>query len=130
MANKPRTYISFDFDNDQWARDLFVSQAKNPDTPFFITDYSQKYEFTEKWKTQCRERIKQTSLVIQLVGANTWKAAGADWEVKAAKEEKIPVFGVYIDKNNHGKIPSNLQGSPVIDWTWDGIAAMIKKLTS
>jgi len=128
MAYKPRTYISFDFDNDQWARDLFVGQAKNPDTPFNFTDYSQRYEFTESWKTQCRERIKLSRLVIQLVGANTYKATGADWEVKAAKEEGKPVFGVYLDKNNHGTIPPSLRGSTVIEWTWDGIAAMINKL--
>jgi hypothetical protein len=127
MAN-PRTYISFDYDNDRPARDLFVGQAKNEDCPINIVDYSQHYEFTEKWKTQCRERIKKTSLCIQLVGKKTWQAEGAVWEVKAAKEEGIPVFGVYIDKNDHGKIPSSLAGSNVIEWTWHGIADMIKKL--
>lgn len=126
---KKRVFISFDYDNDVKFRDFLIGQAKNPLSPIEISDWSLRYAFDTKWKTQCRERIKQTSIVIQLVGRLTFKALGAIWEVQCAKEEGIPVFGIWIDKNNKGTIPSSLKGSQVIEWTWDGIANMVRKLT-
>ena len=127
MAEK-RAFVSFDYDNDVRYRDFLIGQAKNPLSPIEIHDWSLKYAFDSKWKTQCRDRIRRTHIVIQLVGKNTHKALGADWEVKCAKEEGVPVFGVYIDKDNKGIIPPSLEGSSVIYWTWDGIANMVRKL--
>lgn len=126
---KKRAFISFDYDNDVRYRDLLVGQAKHPLSSIEIVDWSLKVAFDEKWMTQCRDWIRRSSIVIQLVGQNTWKAKGAVWEVKCAKAEGIPVLGVYIDKNNKGQIPESLKGSPVIDWTWDEIANIVKKLT-
>ena len=42
MANKVRTFISFDYDNDKNIKAMLVGQAKNPDTPFEIADWSVK----------------------------------------------------------------------------------------
>ncbi len=128
MARK-RAFVSFDYDNDVRYRDFLIGQAKNPLSPIEIDDWSLKYAFDSKWKTQCREHIKRTHIVIQLVGQNTYRAEGAVWEVRCAIEEGVPVFGIYIDKNNKGFIPSSLKGSTVIEWTWDGIASMVNKLT-
>lgn len=125
---KARAFISFDFDNDANYRDFLIGQAKNPNSPIEIDDWSLKYPFDEKWKTQCRERIKRTDIVIMLVGKNTYRAQGAIWEVQCAKDEGIPVFGVYINKDDKGTIPSSLTGSAVIEWTWDGIAKKVKEL--
>jgi hypothetical protein len=125
---KTRAFISFDFDNEAKYRDFLIGQAKNPNSPIEIDDWSLKYAFDEKWKTQCRERIKRTDIVIMLVGKNTYRAQGAIWEVQCAKDEGIPVFGVYINKDDKGTIPSSLKGSAVIEWTWDGIAKKVKEL--
>lgn len=126
MAKK-KAFISFDFDDVKY-RDFLVGQAKNALSPIEIADWSLKFAFDAKWKTQCRERIRKTDIVIQLVGKKTYNADGAIWEVSCAKEEGVPVFGVYIDKNDKGTIPSSLKGSPVIEWTWDGVSEMVKKL--
>jgi len=125
---KTRAFISFDFDNDARYRDFLIGQAKNPNSPIEIDDWSLKYPFDEKWKTQCRERIKRTDIVIMLIGKNTYRAQGAIWEVQCAKDEGIPVFGVYINKDDKGGIPSSLKDCAVIEWTWDGIAKKVKEL--
>lgn len=124
---KIRTFISFAAE-DRTYRDLLVGQAKNPDSPIEFSDWSVKEPFDEKWKTQCRERIRKTQLLIMLIGKQTYKAEGACWEVATAIEESIPVFGIHINKNDKGQIPTQLVGRPVIEWTWDGIASMVKKL--
>lgn len=123
---KVRAFISFAAEDKNY-RDLIVGQAKNPNSPIEIADWSVQEPFDEKWKTQCRERIKKTQLVIVLVGKTTCKADGACWEIKTAKEEGVPVFGVHINKDDKGQIPKELSGAPIIEWTWDGIANMIDK---
>lgn len=123
---KVKTFISFAAE-DKTYRDLLIGQAKNPNSPMEIADWSVQEPFDEKWKTQCRERIKKTQQMIVLVSKITHKANGACWEIATAKEEGIPVFGVYIDKDNKGQIPKELAGEPVIEWTWDGIADMTNK---
>lgn len=123
---KVRTFISFAAE-DKTYRDLLIGQAKNPNSPIEIADWSVQEPFDEKWKTQCRERIKKTQQMIVLISKTTHKANGACWEIATAKEEGIPVFGVYIDKDDKGQIPKELSGKPVIDWTWEGIADMTNK---
>ena len=46
MAKK-RVFISFDYDNDSDLKTLLVGQAKNPDSPFEITDMSIKETISE-----------------------------------------------------------------------------------
>jgi len=35
-----RAFISFDFDHDEELRNALIGQAKNPDSPFNIADWS------------------------------------------------------------------------------------------
>ncbi len=125
--SKLRAFISFAAE-DARIRDLFVGQGKHSDTPWAIADWSLRLPFTEKWKTQTRSRIKRCHAVIQLVGATTFLADGAIWEVECAKQEGIPAFGVWINRPPRPPIPSCFNRNNMIPWTWDGIAEMIEKV--
>lgn len=125
---KVRTFISFAAE-DKTYRDLLIGQAKNPNSLIEIADWSVQEPFDEKWKTQCRERIKKSQQMIVLISKTTHKADGACWEIATAKEEGIPVFGVYINKDDKSQIPKELAGKSVIEWTWDGIADITNKKT-
>ncbi len=107
----------------------FIS-LKLPDTPWNIADWSLHEPFSEKWKTQTRPRIKGCDVAIQLVGLKTYLAQGAIWEIGCALQEGVPVFGVWISKTDRGSIPSCFKANNIIDWTWDGVAEMIRKATS
>jgi hypothetical protein len=48
MANA-RVFTSFDFDHDEDLRYLLVGQAKNPDSPFELGDWSVKEHMTGDW---------------------------------------------------------------------------------
>jgi CO dehydrogenase/acetyl-CoA synthase epsilon subunit len=85
---KVKVFISFDYDNDSDLKTLLVGQAKNPDTPFDITDLSVKEELTGDWKEKVRARIKRVEQVIVICGENTDTATGVNSEVKIAQEEK------------------------------------------
>ena len=48
MATK-RVFISFDFEHDENLRNLLVGQAKDPDSPFHIADWSVKEAMSGDW---------------------------------------------------------------------------------
>lgn len=120
MTSSKRVFISFAIE-DQNARDFLIGQARNNDSPFSFTDMSVKEPWSESWKTRCRERIKGCDGVIALISKKTSSANGARWEMECANDEKIPMFGVHIYKDNKGEIPTELEGKRVINWTWEGI---------
>lgn len=128
MAKNNRIFISFAVEDKKY-RDLLVGQAKNKHSPFEFVDMSVKEPWDEKWKTNCRTKIKGCDGMIALVSKNTAKATGALWEVSCAKEEKVPVRGMYIDADNKPtSLPVEFNGVRVVEWGWDNIASFIDSL--
>lgn len=126
MANK-RVFISFAVEDSTY-RDFLVGQARNDKSPFEFTDMSVNQPWDEKWKTNCRIKIKGCDGFIVLLSKKTAKAEGALWEIRCAKEEKIPILGIHIDRNNKAAIPSELAGQRVIEWNWTDIKKFIDGL--
>lgn len=125
MPTKNRIFISFAVE-DSYFRDFLVGQAKNERCPFEFVDMSVKQPWSEQWKTNCRSRIKGCDGVIVLVTKNTAKADGALWEINCAKEERVPVRGVYCSTTDRpSTTPSGLY---VVGWTWDNISDFINSL--
>ncbi|MBK9126357.1 MAG: TIR domain-containing protein [Phycisphaerales bacterium] len=128
MAKNNRIFISFAIEDSKY-RDFLVGQAKNEKSPFTFVDMSVKEPWDEKWKTNCRTKIKGCDGVIALVSKNTAKATGALWEVACAKEEKVPIRGVYINSDNKpASLPSEFTGIRVVEWTWSNIKSFIDSL--
>lgn len=128
MAKNNRIFVSFAIE-DKTHRDLLKGQAKNKNSPFEFVDMSVKEPWDEKWKTNCRTRIKGCDGVIALVSKNTAKGEGALWEVRCAKDEKVPVRGIYCTTDNRpATLPAEFSGVKVVDWTWDNIASFINSL--
>lgn len=125
MANK-RTFISFDYDNDSDLKILLVGQAKNPDSPFEITDMSIKEKIDSNWKAKARTRIKGCEVVIVICGEITDTAAGVSAELKIAQEEKIPYF---LLNGRSGKTcvkpKAALSTDKIYSWTWDNLKKLI-----
>ncbi len=109
-------------------RDFLRGQAKNNESPFDFVDMSVKEPFDEKWKTNCRARIKGCDGFIALISKNTYYADGAKWEMQCARDERIPMIGVHIHKDDKGAVPAALAGKRVIEWTWDGISRFLDSL--
>lgn len=128
MATNNRIFIGFAVE-DKTSRDFLVGQAKNQKSPFEFVDMSVKEPWDEKWKTSCRSRIKGCDGVVALVSKNTAKAVGALWEVRCAKDEKVPIRGVYCTSENRPTtLPEEFGGVQVVDWTWTNIASFINAL--
>lgn len=126
-AGKKKIFISFAIEDKKY-RDFLVSQAKNERTPFSFVDMSVKEPWTQNvWKEKCREKIQKCDGMIVLLSKNTWHSGGSRWEITCAKEEKVPVVGMHIKKNDRGAKPPELNGKKVIDWTWDKLDESISK---
>lgn len=129
MAN-PRAFISFDFDNNSTEKVLFVGQSKNSKTPFNIEDWSCKETLPQKeWENLIKDKINKCNMLIVLVGKKTYAAKGVIKEIQFAKDQKVPIFGVYVGgANTSTDLPSGLQRNRTIDWDWGKIANAIDQV--
>lgn len=123
-----RIFISFAIE-DIRHRDFLVGQARNSKTTFELFDMSVKEPWSDNWKTRCRTKIKGCDGIIALISKNTAKASGALFEVRCAKEEKVPVLGIYATRDNRPyTLPNEFAGVRVVDWTWENIKNFIDLL--
>ena len=76
MATKNRIFVCFAIEDANY-RTMLVGQARHEDSPFEFIDMSVKEPWDEKWKTQCRSRIKGCDGVIALISKKTKNAEGA-----------------------------------------------------
>lgn len=128
MANQtPRTFISFDFDNNSNHKVLFAGQAKNSKTPFSIADWSSKAELPQsQWEAMISEKISRCDIMIVLVGKSAGSATGIKKEIDMATTHNVPYFGIYVDDaNSNTPLPARLARNRVIGWDWDNIAKAI-----
>jgi hypothetical protein len=121
-----RLFISFDFDHDDDLRNLLVGQAKNPDSPFEIADWSVREPQTGDWKEKIRTRIRQVGQVAVICGHYTDTATGVAAEVEIAREEKKPYFLLTGRASGTNKKPTTALGTDQIyKWTWENLKTLI-----
>ncbi|MEP7198039.1 MAG: TIR domain-containing protein [Saprospiraceae bacterium] len=61
--------------------------------------------------------MKSWGALIALLSYNTWHVGGVRWEIKCAKEERVPVIGLHTYKKNKAAIPPELNGEKAITWS-------------
>lgn len=121
-----KVFISFDFDNDSFLKEALVGQAKNPDTPFQISDQSLKEALTGDWKTKIRPRIQRSDIVVVMCGQKTHTAAGVSAELEIAKELGKPYFLLRGYAEKTCTPPTAASGSDkMYTWTWDNLKKLI-----
>src|SRR4051812_18920604 len=101
-SRKTRVFVSFDFDNDATLKAFILGQAKLPDSPFEIENWSLDEPAPDRtWQEKARQRIGRADVVLVIVGPRTYQAKGVLAEVAIAQELNIPVRQVigYRDSN-------------------------------
>jgi len=121
-----KAFISFDYDHDSDLKTMLAGQAKNPDTPFEIADYSVKEPLTGDWKAKVKERIRLVGVVIVICGEHTDTASGVSVEVEAAQELGKDYFLLWGRSGSTCVKPKAAKSSDKIyKWTWDNLKALI-----
>ena len=125
MAMK-RAFISFDFDHDEELRDALVGQARNPDSPFEIADWSVHEPFDDNWRQRVRGRIRRTDLTIVMCGEHTHDARGVAAELTITQEERKPYFLLKGRPNKNCTNPRTaLRSDKIYNWTWPNLRKLI-----
>lgn len=124
MAKK--AFISFDYDHDSDLKTMLVGQARNPDSPFEIADYSVKEPLTGDWKKKVKEKIKLVSVVVVICGEHTNSASGVRAELEIAQELEKDYFLLWGRSDKTCVKPTSANSSDKIyKWTWDNLKALI-----
>ncbi|MBO9831167.1 TIR domain-containing protein [Xanthomonas phaseoli] len=123
MAEKKVVFVAFAIE-DERQRDFLKGQSLHTRSPFEYIDMSVKEAYETNWKDKVRTRIRRSHGVIALVSKNSPASTGQKWEIQCAKEEGVPVMGIWIYKEDR----TQLAGVNTQAWTWDGIAAFIDSL--
>ncbi len=124
----PRAFVSFDFDHNEKEKNLFAGQAKSDSpTPFVVQDWSSKSSLPQKeWEAEMKKKIAKTNMCIVLVGKYMASASGVAKEIAMAKEQDVPVFGVYVGgADSSSTLPAGLARSRTVAWTWAKVAGMV-----
>lgn len=126
----PRAFVSFDFDHNETEKLLFIGQSANSRTPFAIQDWSAKSSMPQaQWEAIVKEKIHKTNMLIVLVGKTMASAAGVAKEIKMAKDQSVPVFGVYVGgADTTSNLPDGLARNRTIAWDWAKIASAIDQM--
>jgi hypothetical protein len=126
MTNKKRVFISFDYDHDEILKTFLVGQAKLPDSPFVLADWSIKEAIDSNWKAKALTRIKGVDLMCVIAGEHTDTATGVSAEMAIAQEEKVPYFILKGYKEKTCKLPKGTKtGDKLYEWTWPNLKTLI-----
>lgn len=124
---KKRTFISFDYDHDHDIKECLVGQARNPDSPFEITDMSIKEPVSSNWKENARRRIRGCDVVVVLCGEHTDTASGVTAELAIAQEEGIPYFLLRGHPDRYCKFPNHAYSTDkMYPWTWNNLKLLFQ----
>lgn len=120
-----RVFVSFDYDHDLDLKNALVGQAKFPDSPFEISDWSIK-EPSSDWKQKARERIRRCQMVAVICGHYTDTAIGVNEEIRIARDEAKPYFLLGGRAAGTNKKPTAaLSSDKIYEWTWDNLKKLI-----
>ena len=125
MATK-RVFIAFAIPDEKY-RVFLVAHAKNEKSPFEFIDMSVKEPWDEKWKTNCRVRVKGCDGVIALISKNTAAADGELWEIQCAYEEGIPTMLMWVN-DERPAVPALLKDKRINVWSWSNLKTFIENL--
>ena len=123
MAKK-RAFVSFDFDRDKVLKVFVIGQAKLPDSPFEVADWSMKEAAPERsWQREAEARIKRSDIVMVMVGRYTHRAPGVLKEVGMARRNGVPIVQIigYRD-SNPTPVPN---AGRLYRWDWENLKKIL-----
>lgn len=123
MASRKVVFVAFAIE-DVRQRDFLKGQSLLEACPFEYVDMSVKEAYTTEWKAKVRARIRRSDGVIALVSRSSLRSSGQQWELRCAREEGVPVLGIWIYKGDRTMLP----GVRTVVWTWASITNFINRL--
>jgi hypothetical protein len=122
---KTKVFVSFDFDNDKVLKDFIIGQAKLPDSPFEVSDYSLKEAAPERdWEAKAHAAIARADKFIVMLGPKTRSASGVKKEIAMANDlgkDRFQIIG-YQDGSEDWAVPG---GGRTYRWDWETLKKLL-----
>ena len=120
-------FISFHVD-DEAQVNLLRAQAKDQKFDIEFRDYSIKEPFDKKWRTNCKEKISQTSALVCMIGEKTAQREAVNWEIEQAYRQGKKVIGIKIYEDLNYPIPKPLldNKAPIVEWNLEKISNLLE----
>ncbi|MFJ4210494.1 TIR domain-containing protein [Paenarthrobacter sp. NPDC089675] len=124
MPSTPRVvFIAFAIE-DATQRNFLKGQSLHPRAPFEFIDMSVKQPYDTEWKSKVRTRIRRSHGVIVLVSRNSLTSSGQKWEIQCAREEGVPVLGIWAYAGDR----TDISGVRTLVWSDSNINNFIESL--
>ena len=124
---RTKAFLSFDFDHDHELKGHLLSQAKRPDSPFSITDFSLEESFPDgRWVSRAQRAISKCDVVVVLLGRDTHSAPGVLEEVAIARGYGKAIFQLRPQGKRYGKVR---EAGPVYSWKWSTISRALERVS-
>lgn len=123
MADTKTIFIAFAME-DERQRDFLKGQSLCARAPFEFIDMSVKEPYDSAWKERVRTRIRRSDGVIALISKNSLNSSGQAWEITCAREEKVPVRGIWAYSDDR----TNISGVATYAWSDKNISDFIDSL--
>jgi hypothetical protein len=129
MAGR-HVFLSFVEEDLELVR-LFRGQARNKNSSLIFDDYSVKVPYNSSdasyIRSQIKEKIRRCSVLICLVGKDTFKSPWVEWEIQTAADFGEKVIGVRLRRDHTDALPPalSLHKAPVAKWDIDAIVKLI-----
>lgn len=117
------TYVIFDGDKDQWAYRFVRGWHANPNIPFQFIDahdldtMTSRAQSEEYVKSRLRERMRQSTAVIVLIGESTRDLYRfVRWELELAQSLGLPIIAVNLSdsRGQDGYCPPIIRDTCVV----------------
>ena len=117
--DKPKVFVSFDYETDYELKETLMGQSQLDDSPFSVTDVSLKEREPEKtWRRKARLAIQSCDVFVVILGQNTHTANGVIDEIQIAKELRKRRFQL---RPQGGKWRPMKNGGKLVVWTWNNL---------
>lgn len=123
MVDEKIVFVAFAIE-DERQRDFLKGQTLHPLAKYHFIDMSVKEPYDRNWKDRVRTRIRRSHGVIVLVSKNSRTSSGQKWEIECAKDEEVPILGIWAYSADRTVIP----GVKTVTWTDANIAGFIDSL--
>ena len=120
-----KVFYSFDAPDDRFLKEAAIGQTKNKSTPFRAQDKSlKKAQPQNRWEKAAERKIKDSEMVMVMLGKNTHKAKGVKKEVELARKHNVPVVQVKPKNQNVKRVKD---AGRLHNWTNENMKKILSK---
>ena len=126
---KKKIFVSFDFDNDESLKTFLLNQTRSLDCPFELPQFSfQTARSMKHWEEKTDRAIRQSDVLLVLVGLKTFSSKTVAKEIQMAKAASIPI--VQIVGYREGDFHPVPNAGHLYRWQWDNLKRLIMNADS